>query len=85
MTSRELRFSVFTLFLLILISTDAPFCIGEVLFEDDFEKNAIDKGKWVPTGTWSVDNGELVVNGGEVGITVAKITSLTLSFMLIFT
>ena len=38
MTSRELRFSVFTLFLLIFISADVPFCVGEVLFEDDFEK-----------------------------------------------
>ena len=69
-TLRGLRFSVFILFLLGLISANAPFCVGEVLFEDDFEKNAIDKGKWVPTGTWSVDNGELVVNGGEVGITL---------------
>ena len=66
MKSRGIRFSIFSFFLLIY----APFCVGEVLFEDDFEKKAIDKGKWVPTGTWSVDGGELVVNGGEVGITL---------------
>ncbi|MDE0682475.1 MAG: hypothetical protein OXI63_06125 [Candidatus Poribacteria bacterium] len=70
MKSRGLKFGVFTLFLLILISADAPFCISEVLFEDDFEKNAIDKGKWAPTGTWSADGKELTVNGGEVGITL---------------
>ena len=41
-----------------------------MLVEDDFEANKIDKGKWMPTGTWSVDDGALDVNGGEVGITV---------------
>ena len=70
MKLRELRFSLFTLFLLILISADAPLCVGEVLFEDDFNKKPIDKGKWAPTGTWSADGETLTVNGGEVGITV---------------
>ena len=65
-----MRFSVFTFFSLILISAYTPLCVGEVLFEDDFEKNVIDKGKWVPTGTWSADGETLTVNGGEVGITL---------------
>ena len=50
MKSRGIRFSIFLFFLFIY----GPFCVGEALFEDDFEKKAIDKGKWVPTGTWSV-------------------------------
>ena len=70
MKSREMRFSVFTFFLFILISAYAPLCVGEVLFEDDFNKKAIDKGKWVPTGSWTLDGEALDVNGGEVGITV---------------
>ena len=70
MRSKAMRFGIFTLFLFIFTSVAAPFCVGEVLFEDDFEKKEIDKGKWVPTGTWSLDDGELVVNGGEVGITL---------------
>ena len=70
MKSREMRFSIFTVFLFILISVYAPLCLGEVLFEDDFNKKAIDKGKWTPTGTWSADGEALTVNGGEVGITV---------------
>ena len=71
MRSREMRFSNFTVvFLFILISVYAPPCVGDVLFADDFEKKAIDKGKWIPTGTWSLDGGTLDVNGGEVGITV---------------
>ena len=70
MRSGEVRFSVFTLCWFILISVYAPLCVGEVLFEDDFDKKAIDKGKWTPTGTWSADGEALTVNGGEVGITV---------------
>ena len=69
--SREMRFNLFTFFLFILISAYAPLCIGEVLFEDDFNKKAIDKGKWTPAGTWSADGEALTVNGGEVGITTA--------------
>ena len=65
-----MRFSVFTLFSFILISTYTSPCVGEVLFEDDFNKKAIDKGKWNPTGTWSADGETLTVNGGEVGITL---------------
>ena len=70
MKSREMRFSIFTFFLFILIAVYAPLCVGEVLFEDDFNKKAIDKGKWTPTGTWSADGEALTVNGGEVGVTV---------------
>ena len=70
MKSGEMRFSIFTFFLFILISVYAPLCVGEVLFEDDFEKKEIDKGKWVPTGAWGLDGGTLEVNGGEVGITL---------------
>jgi len=65
-----MKFSVFTLFSFILISAYTSLCVGEVLFEDDFNKKAIDKGKWAPTGTWSADGKALTVNGGEVGITV---------------
>ncbi len=72
MKSREMRFSVFTLFSFIFISVYAPLCVGEVLFEDDFGKNNIDNDKWIPTGSWSLDGGILDVNGGEVGITVKK-------------
>ena len=70
MKPREMRLSIFTLFLFILISAYVPFCVGEVLFEDDFNRKAIDKGKWNPTGTWSADGEALTVNGGEVGITL---------------
>ncbi len=72
MKSSEMRFSVFTLFSFLLISVYAPFCVGKVLFEDDFNEKAIDQGKWTPTGTWSADGEALTVNGGEVGITVKK-------------
>ena len=70
MKSREMRFCVSTFFLFILTSVYAPLCVGEVLFEDDFNKKDIDKGKWIPAGTWSLDDEALDVNGGEVGITV---------------
>ena len=70
MRSEAVRSSIFTLFLFTLISAYVPFCVGEVLFEDDFDKKAIDKGKWAPTGTWSADGEALTVNGGEVGITL---------------
>ena len=76
MKSREMRFSVFTLFSFILISVYAPLCVGEVLIEDDFEKNNIDNNKWIPTDGWSLDGGKLDVNGGGVGI--SKVTDLTL-------
>ena len=45
MKSGEMRFSIFTFFLFILISVYAPLCVGEVLFEDDFEKKEIDSGE----------------------------------------
>ena len=79
MNSREMRFSIFTFFSFILISVYAPPCIGDVLVEDDFYANKIDKGKWMPTGSWSLDSGALDVNGGEVGITVMN-NFTTLSF-----
>lgn len=75
MKARGMRFSVFTLFWFILISVYAPLCIGEVLLEDDFEKNAIDNNKWLPTDGWTQDGGTLAVNGGGVGI--SKVTNLT--------
>ena len=65
MKSREMRFSIFTF---ILISVYATLCVGEVLFEEDFEK--LDPDIWIPAGSWFVDKGELDANGGEVGITV---------------
>ena len=65
-----MRFSIFTFFLFTLISIYAPFCVSEVLFEDDFNKKDIDKGKWIPAASWSIDDEALVVNGGEVGISV---------------
>lgn len=68
--SRAMRFNIFIFFLFILISVHAPICISEVLFEDDFNKKDVDKGKWMPAATWSVDDESLVVNGGEVGISV---------------
>ena len=40
MKSRALRFSVFTFFLCMLISVYTVLCVGEVLFEDDFDKKA---------------------------------------------
>jgi len=70
MKSEKMKFNIFTLFLFILTLIYTPLCIGKVIFEDDFEKNVIDKGKWTPTGSWSLEDGVLVVNGGEVGLTV---------------
>ncbi len=70
MRLEEVRFSSFTLFSFILILIYAPLSVGEVLFEDDFEKGDIDKGKWAPTGGWNLDGGTLEVNGGEVGMSV---------------
>lgn len=84
MRSKAMGFSIFTLFLFTLTSVYAPFCAGEVLFEDDFEKKAIDKGKWVPTGTWSVDGGNLSLTVEKSGL-LSKMTLLTLSSMLTFT
>ena len=69
MKSREMRFSIFTFFSFILIAY-ASICVGEVLFEDDFEGGTIDQKKWNPAPTWVVDKGVLGANGGEIGITV---------------
>ena len=54
MKSGRMKFNIFTLFLFILTLISTPLCIGKVIFEDDFEKNVIDKGKWTPTevGLW---------------------------------
>jgi hypothetical protein len=79
MNSREMRFSIFTFFSFILISVYAPPCVGDVLFEEDFEGEVIDETKWMPAATWSLDSGALDVNGGEVGITVRN-NFTTLSF-----
>ena len=75
MKSGKMRFSVFTLFWFILISVSIPLCVGEVLLEDDFEKNAIDNNKWIPTDGWTQEGGTLDVNGGTVGI--SKVNDLT--------
>ena len=69
MKSREMRFSIFTFFSFILIAY-ASICVGEVLFEDDFEGGTIDQKKWTPAPAWVVDKGVLGANGGEIGITV---------------
>ena len=69
MKSREMRFSIFTFFSFILIAY-ASICVGEVLFEDDFEGGKIDQKKWNPAPTWIVKKGVLDANGGEIGITV---------------
>ena len=70
MKSREMRFSIFTFFSFVLISVYATLCVGDVLFEEDFEGGDIDRDKWIPAPTWSVDDGALDANDGEVGITV---------------
>ena len=42
MKSREMRFSIFTFFSFILVLVYTSTCVGEVLFEDDFEGGKID-------------------------------------------
>ena len=69
MKSREMRFSIFTFFSLILMAY-ASICVGEVLFEENFEGGKIDQKKWNPAATWIVKRGGLDANGGEIGITV---------------
>ena len=64
-----MRFSIFTFFSLILIAY-ASICVGEVLFEENFEGGKIDQKKWNPAATWVVDKGVLGANGGEIEITV---------------
>lgn len=73
--SSKMNFSIFTLVSFVILSVYAPLCVGEVLIEDDFEKNNIDSNKWIPTDGWTLDSGTLNVNGGGVGIT--KVTDLT--------
>ena len=69
MKSREMRFSIFTFFSLILMAY-ASICVGEVLFEENFEGGKIDQKKWNLAATWIVKKGVLDANGGEIGITV---------------
>ena len=69
MKSREMRFSIFTLFSLILMAY-ASICVGEVLFEENFEGGKIDQKRWDPSAGWVVKEGALDANGGEIGITV---------------
>ena len=69
MKSREMRFSIFTFFSFILIAYTS-ICVGEVLFEENFEGGKIDQKKWNPAPTWVVKTGVLDANGGEIGITV---------------
>ena len=69
MKSREMRFSIITFFSLILMAY-ASICVGEVLFEENFEGGKLDQKKWNPAATWIVKKGVLDANGGEIGITV---------------
>ena len=64
-----MRFSIFTFFSLILMAY-ASICVGEVLFEENFEGGKLDQKKWNPAATWIVKKGVLDANGGEIGITV---------------
>ena len=70
MKSREMRFSIFTFFSFILILVYAGTCVGEVLFEENFEGGKIDQKRWDPSAGWVVKKGALDANGGEIGITV---------------
>ena len=70
MKSRKMRFSVFTFFSFILILVYAGTCVGEVLFEENFEGGKIDQKRWDPSAGWVVKKGALDANGGEIGITV---------------
>ena len=70
MKSREMRFSIFTFFSFILILVYAGTCVGEVLFEENFEGGKIDQKRWNPAATWVVKKGVLDADGGEIGITV---------------
>ena len=69
MKSREMRFSIFTFFSFILIAYTS-ICVGEVLFEENFEGGKIDQKRWDPSAGWVVKKGALDANGGEIGITV---------------
>jgi|TARA_B100001105_G_C22002718_1_gene278052 hypothetical protein len=57
MKSRKMRFSIFTFFSFILVLAYASACVGEVLFEDDFEGGTVDQKRWNPAETWVVDKG----------------------------
>jgi len=70
MKSRKMRLSIFTFFSFILVSVYATFCVGEVMFEENFAGGKIDQKKWNPAPTWIVKKGVLDANGGEIGITV---------------
>ena len=56
MKSREMRFSIITFFSLILMAY-ASICVGEVLFEENFEGGKLDQKKWNPAATWIVKKG----------------------------
>ena len=76
MDSKGRKSSIFTLLSFALISICAAVCFGEVLFEDDFEKNAIDEDKWVLEVGWKIVQGQgikgnaLNVNKGAPGLAV---------------
>ena len=63
MKSREMRFSIFTFFSFILILVYAGTCVGEVLFEENFEGGKIDQKRWDPSAGWVVKKGALDANG----------------------
>lgn len=69
MKSKRKTFSIFTFFSFVFIFVYASFCVGGVLFEEDFE-GKIDKDKWDFPAAWKIDKGVLDANAGEVGITV---------------
>ena len=68
MKSREIRFSIFTFCSFILILAYANICVGEVLFEDDFEEGVVNEDRWNLEPDWFVEDGVLHCTGGEVGI-----------------
>ena len=75
--SKGRKFSILALFSFAFISMCAAVCSGEVLFEDDFEENAIDEDKWILEAGWKIAPGKgvkgnaLDVAGpGESGFTV---------------
>ena len=68
--SKGKAFNLVTFFSFVFIYVYASVCVGEVLFEDNFEGNKVDKDKWDVPAAWAINKGALDANGGEVGITV---------------
>lgn len=49
------------LFVVLLALTFTRWVNADILFEDDFEKDSIDMGKWKPSETWDIKNGVLEI------------------------